>query len=73
MPPAAKNLFEKRFLDFQKLLISLTLGQILQRWIRGTNVCLTKVFWGSRGQFFKNAPWSSKTKKKEVSNAFSKS
>jgi len=25
MPPAAKNLFEKRFLDFQKLLIHLFL------------------------------------------------
>ena len=28
MPPAAKNLFEKRFLDFQKLLIITTTGFI---------------------------------------------
>jgi hypothetical protein len=28
MPPAAKNLFEKRFLDFQKLFIKVCLGPI---------------------------------------------
>ena len=31
MPPAAKNLFEKRFLDFQKLLMSNTFRKKINR------------------------------------------
>jgi hypothetical protein len=31
MPPAAKNLFEKRFLDFQKLFIKVAWGQFSSR------------------------------------------
>jgi hypothetical protein len=30
MPPAARNLFEKRFLDLQKLFIDLTLEELRQ-------------------------------------------
>ena len=29
MPPAARNLFEKRFLDFQKLLIGFNVNGVL--------------------------------------------
>jgi hypothetical protein len=35
LPPAAKNLFEKRFLDFQKLLIKAFWGLNLLRALRG--------------------------------------
>jgi len=47
MPPAAKNLFEKRFLDFQKLFINLAKA------FAG----------GQGGQFSRNAPpWLSEAK-----------
>ena len=64
MPSATKNLFEKRFLDFQKLLISETSVPFAERLAVAQNVRLNKSFLGGKGgRFFKKAPLVAEGKK----------